>query len=215
MYLVEAKSRLHSRASLAVIALALVFGCSSDDPPSPDSPGSERPPAELTVARLATTAPPLEASTVSFWAIKGESAEQKLYFLDDRGQRGEEYLSLKLENESLQLRPDGSAIAEGDSVLITITVEDPALLLFELQPTGLKFSASKPAELKIRYAHADDDLNEDGEVDGEDNHLETILGIWRQEQPGDPFVRLGSVKVEDQEELEAELTGFSRYAIAY
>jgi len=33
--------------------------------------------------------------------------------------------------------------------------------------------------------------------------------------PGDPFVRLGSVKVEGQEELEADLQGFSRYAIAY
>ena len=62
-------------------------------------------------------------------------------------------------------------------MLITITVEDPELLLFSLQPTGLKFSAEKPAELKIRYAHADDDFNEDGDVDGEDSHLETMLGI--------------------------------------
>lgn len=213
MHLVEALTR--SRASLAAIALALALGCSSDDMPQPDSPGSEKPPAELTVARLADTAPPLEESSVSFWAVKGQQAEQKLYFQDSGGGRGEEYLSLKLDDESLLSRPDGSAIAEGDSVLITITVEDPALLLFELQPTGLKFSPGDPAELKIRYAHADDDLNEDGDVDEEDDHLETILGIWRQEQPGDPFVRLGSVKVEGQEELEAELTGFSRYAIAY
>jgi len=215
MQFVETLGRVRSGASLAVIALVLAVGCSSDDTPSPDSPGSERPPAELSVARLSPDAPPLESSTVSFWAVKGEQAEQKLYFLDDQGQRGEEYLSLKLDDESLLSRPDGSAIAEGDSVLITITVEDPALLLFELQPSGLKFSPADPAELKIRYAHADDDLNEDGTVDGEDDHIESILGIWRQELPGDPFIRLGSVKVEGQEELEAELTGFSRYAIAY
>lgn len=202
------------RVSTVAIAVALAIGCSSDTA-SPNDPGSERPPDGLTVARLAATAPPLEESTVSFWAVKGRSVEQKLYFLDSQGQRGEEYLALRLEDESLSLRPDGSAIAEGDSVLITITVEDPALLLFSLEPTGLTFSASKPAELKIRYAHADDDLNEDGEVDGEDDSLESILGIWRQELPGDPFVRLGSVKVEDQEELEADLQGFSRYAIAY
>ena len=203
------------RVSTVAIAMALAIGCSSDPTSSPNDPGSERPPDGLTVARLATTAPPLEESTVSFWAVKGRSVEQKLYFLDSQGQRGEEYLALKLEDESLSQRPDGSAIAEGDSVLITITVEDPALLLFSLQPTGLKFSASKPAELKIRYDQADDDLNEDGDVDGEDDSLESILGIWRQELPGDPFVRLGSVKVEGQEELEAELQGFSRYAIAY
>jgi hypothetical protein len=203
-----------SRTSTVAIAMALAIGCSSDST-TPNDPGSERPPEALTVARLASAAPPLEESSVSFWAVKGRSVEQKLYFLNSGGTRGEEYLALKLENESLRLRPDGSVIANGDSVLITITVEDPALLLFSLQPTGLKFSASKPAELKIRYAQADDDLNEDGEVDAEDGRLETILGIWRQELPGEPFVRLGSVKVEDEEELEAKLDGFSRYAIAY
>jgi len=202
------------RAATVAVALALAIACSSD-PISPNSPGAERPPAELNVTRLSTTAPPLEESTVSFWAVKGRGVEQKLYFLGAQGQRGEEYLALKLDNESLRLRPDGSAIAEGDSVLITITVEDPALLLFELQPTGLKFSATQPAKLKIRYAQADDDLNEDGDVDAEDASLESILGIWRQELPGEPFIRLGSVKVAGQEELEADLLGFSRYAIAY
>lgn len=214
MFLAEALTR--TRAPLVVIALALAIGCSSDDaPPSPDSPGSERPPSELTVARLAATAPPLEENSVSFWAVKGEKAEQKIYFQDAGGGRGEEYLSLKLDDESLRSRPDGSAFADGDSVLITIVVEDPALLLFELQPTGLKFHPGRPAELRIRYSHADDDLNEDGDVDEDDDELESKLGIWRQEQPGQPFMRLGSVKVQDEEELEAKLTGFSRYAIAY
>jgi hypothetical protein len=203
------------RNSLVVAALALVVSCSSDNTPSPDSPGSERPPEELNVARLASTAPALEESSVSFWAVKGRGIEEKLYFLDDQGQRGEEYLSLKLDDESLRARPDGSAIAEGDSVLITVSVEDPALLLFDLQPSGLQFHPGQPAELRIRYAQADDDLNEDGDVDEEDDQIKDRLGIWRQEHPGDPFVRLGSVKVEDQEELEARLTGFSRYAIAY
>ena len=136
-------ARSRFRVPTVAIALALAIGCSSDTA-SPNAPGSERPPEALNVSRLATTAPPLEESTVSFWAVKGQGVEQKLYFLDSQGQRGEEYLALKLENESLSLRPDGSAIAEGDSVLITITVEDPALLLFELQPTGLKFS-TEPA----------------------------------------------------------------------
>ena len=208
-------SRFKLSALIAGVALlATISACSSDDT-SPDAPGSERPPAELTIARLSTGAPALESSTVTFWAVKGEGSEQKLYFLDEEGGRGEEYLVLKLDNESLDLRPDGSGIAEGDSVEITIHVEDPALLLFSLEPTGLKFSAGHEAELKIRYDHADDDFNEDGEVDDEDEHVEARLGIWRQETAGEDFVRLGSAKVEGQEELEAELTGFSRYAIAY
>ena len=207
-------TRSRRRASVSAIALLLALGCSSDGTPPPDSPGSARAPDELTVARLATTAPPLEASTVSFWAIKGVAVEQKLYFLDAEGGRGEEYLSLRLEDESLRFRPDGSAFAEGDSVLITITVEDSALLLFALEPTGLKFNANKQAVLRIRYAHADDDLNGDGEIDDEDDQVNSVLGIWRQEEPNRPFVRLGSVRVED-ETLEAKLKGFSRYAIAY
>jgi len=202
------------RASTVAIALALAIGCSSDTA-SPDAPGTERPSDALNVARVATTAPPLESDNVSFWAVKGQSVEQKLYFLDSQGLRGEEYLRLRLEAGSLSLLRDGSAIAEGDSVLITITVEDPARLLFELQPTGLQFSATAPAELKISYAQADHDFNDDGAINVEDSEVETRLGIWRQELPGQPFLRLGSVKIEGQEELEAELQGFSRYAIAY
>ena len=52
-------------------------------------------------------------------------------------------------------------------------------------------------------------------MDSEDDSLETTLAIWRQEQPGDPFVRLASVLSADLDEVEAELTGFSRYALAY
>ena len=112
-------SRSRSRVATVAMVMVLAIGCSSDSgSPSPNDPGSERPPDGLTVARLSTTAPPLEENTVSFWAKKGQSVEQKLYFLDDQGGRGEEYLALKLENESLRLRPDGSAIADGDSVTI-------------------------------------------------------------------------------------------------
>ena len=73
----------------------------------------------------------------------------------------------------------------------------------------------EPAELKIHYDHANGDLNDDGSVDGEDDSLESTLSIWRQEQPGDPFVRLTSVLSVEIDEAEAELTGFSRYALAY
>ena len=43
----------------------------------------------------------------------------------------------------------------------------------------------------------------------------TLLGIWRQEQPGDPFVRLNAVLELEIDEANADLTGFSRYALAY
>jgi hypothetical protein len=52
-------------------------------------------------------------------------------------------------------------------------------------------------------------------VDSGDEIIEQELGLWRQATLADPFVLIGSIKLEDQNEFEAELTGFSRYAIAY
>jgi hypothetical protein len=117
--------------------------------------------------------------------------------------------------DALLSYPDGTDFVEGDSVLITVRVVDPTRLLFEFEPSGLTFSPDEPAELKIHYNHADDDLDEDGDVDLEDETLELDLAVWRQETDGDPFVRLGSLLSIDLEEIDAELSGFSRYALAY
>jgi hypothetical protein len=116
---------------------------------------------------------------------------------------------------SLRARPDGTPFAEGDSILITIRVVDPAQMLFELEPSGLTFSPDVPAELKIHYDQTGGDLDDDGDVDVDDDAIESTMAIWRQESPGDPFVRVGTAVVEDLEEAEAELQGFSRYALAY
>jgi len=69
--------------------------------------------------------------------------------------------------------------------------------------------------LEIEYGEADDDFNEDGTVDEEDDAIEDELAIWRQAVVGGVFERLGSVTIEDLEEIEVDLLGFSRYAIAY
>ena len=201
------------RTWLTLTSVTLALACSSNGT-GPDEPGTERPGDELRYVRLRPDAPPLEQDSVSFWAFRGESVETKLYFLAPGGGRGDEYLSLKFEDQSLARYPDGTVFAEGDSVLVTIKVVDPALILFELEPTGLQFSATAPAELKIKYAEADDDFDDDGDEDDEDSDIELRLGIWRQENPGDPFVRLGTLQG-DADDLEADLAGFSRYAIAY
>ncbi len=120
-----------------------------------------------------------------------------------------------MDADALLSYPDGTPFAEDDSVLITVRVVDPARLLFEFEPAGLAFNPSRPAELKIHYDKADDDLDEDGDIDVEDETLELTLGIWRQENDGDLFERLGSLLIDDLEEIDAELEGFSRYALAY
>jgi hypothetical protein len=94
-------------------------------------------------------------------------------------------------------------------------VVDPANILFEMEPSGLTFDPAEPAELKIHYNHADHDFNEDGAINAFDTQIKSTLAIWRQESLTDAFVRLGSVNVEDLEEINADILGFTRYAIAY
>ena len=198
-------------STFAVVLAGLAGGCSDSSGPDDNT----RPPADLTILRVDQASPPLYNPEESFWAVRGEDREVRIFFQDDVGGAGEEYLRLRVDAPSLLAYPDGTPFATDDSVLITVRVVDPTRLLFELEPSGLRFSPSDPAELKIHYNHADDDLDEDGDVDGEDDAIEQTLSIWRQESPGDPFVRLGSLLVDELDEAEAELQGFSRYALAY
>jgi hypothetical protein len=197
---------------LCAVLAGLILSCS--DSSEPDA-GDSKDPAQLNIIRLADTSPPLLNAVDSFYAVRGEDREVRIFFADVEGGEGEEYLRLRINARSLLARPDGTPFQEGDSVLVHVQVVDPTQLLFDLQPTGLRFSTADPAELKIHYDHANDDFNDDGRVDQEDDSIETTLGIWRQENPGDPFVRLGSAVVEDLKEIDGDLQGFSRYALAY
>ena len=202
------------RARLIVAALAVsVLSCSDSGAPNGDE--TSKPASELTVVRLRGDSPPLFNPEVSFYAVRGQNREARLFFDDGQGRAGDEYLSLLVDAASLLAYPDGTKFADGDSVLITIRVVDPARSLFELEPSGLQFSPQDPARLRIRYQRVDTDLNADGKVDVADVQLESTLAIWRQETLGDPFVRLGTVLLKDLDEAEATLEGFSRYALAY
>jgi hypothetical protein len=199
------------RAPLFAAVAGAVGSCSDSSGPS----GGTKPPGELTVVHVAAASTPLFNAADSFYAKRGEDRELRIYFQDGSGGQGEEYLRLRVDAPTLLALPDGTPVAPGDSVLIHVRVVDPTQMLFELEPSGLHFNPAVPAQLKIHYDHADGDLNDDGVTNGADTAIEGTLAIWRQEQPGDPFVRLSSVLTLDLDEAEAELTGFSRYALAY
>jgi hypothetical protein len=203
---------MHARLVVAALAVS-VLSCSDSGEPSEND--SSRPPSELTILRLSEDGPPLFNPVVGFYAVRGQNSEARIFFDDGQGREGDEYLRLRFEAASLLAYPDGTEFADGDSVLITIRVVDPARTLFELEPSGLQLSPQDPAELRIRYQRVDGDLNEDGQVDVEDVELERTLAIWRQEKPGDPFVRIGTILQEDIDEVRGTLEGFSRYALAY
>jgi hypothetical protein len=196
---------------LALVLLAGIAACSSSTAPS----DTTKPPAELNVVRLATTSRPLFNAADSFYAKKGEDRELRIYFQDDVGRPGEEFLRLRVDAPTLLARPDGTPFLAGDSVLITVRVVDPSKIMFDMEPAGLTFDPTRPAELKIEYIHADHDFNEDGTINAFDAQIKGTLALWRQEALTDPFVRLGSVNAEDLEEITANILGFTRYAIAY
>lgn len=203
-----------SRYHLAVASL-IVASAACGNTTQPTDPGAPRPEPLLNILQLAQNAPPLFNSEVSFWALKGQDREGRIFFQDAAGGQGEKYLSLKVPAQSLMSRPDGSLIAAGDSILITVRVVDVQKVLFELEPSGLKFDPTDPAELDIEYDEVGDDIDGDGDVDPQDSQIETQLAIWRQELPNGLFEQLSTLKFEGLRELEAKLTGFSRYAIAY
>lgn len=203
------KSVLRAGGVAAGIA---AIGCLNAGAPAPAS----RPSDELHYIRPAATATTLPDTAVGFWAKRGEDRELRLYYNPRPGSSsGEEFLRFSVPAASLAQRPDGSAIAVGDSILITVRVIDPSRLVIAFEPAGLKFSAGSPARLRFDLAETDSDLNGDGIVDGQDDSLKTQLSFWRQEVPGQPWFRVQSSVFVDLDEAEANVFGFTGYALAY
>jgi hypothetical protein len=52
-------------------------------------------------------------------------------------------------------------------------------------------------------------------VDTEDVAIEHLLDLWRREGTTAPWFRVGSVKFEELDELDANILSFSEYALAW
>lgn len=202
------RSTLQFRLCLLSAALLLA---SCGDSTGPDT----RPGDGLTILRIAADAPPLEENELSFYAVRGQGREGIMYFQDGSGGRGDEYLRLKFDGESILTDADGLPVAMGDSVLIRITVVDPATVQFQFEPAGIVFNPLHMPELHIHYDKSDHDFNDDGVEDAEDSVIETRLSLWRQETVGGVYVKLPTVLTADVDEAEGLVPGFSRFAIAY
>jgi hypothetical protein len=171
---------------------------------------------ELHFLRPAPSAPPLATTEVSFWAKRGEDREVRLPYEPLPGASDTaEFLRFRVPSAALDRRPDGTAFAAGDSVLITLRVVDQSRLIVEFEPAGLRFSPADPARLRIEYGEADHDLDGDGLVDDRDATLETQLSMWRQEAPGQLWYRVPGAAAPDLDEVEADILGFTSYALAY
>jgi hypothetical protein len=198
------------RFLLMLIALVLVACTDSSGPAGvPDT--------QLHVVRQDTLAPPLYSTQGSFWAKQGDGREIRLYYQGATpSDTGAEYLRFEVPGDGLLRRPDGTQFQPGDSILITVRVLDTARFLYQFEPAGLQFNPSQPARLKVRYFNANHDFNDDGVEDSVDAQIESsLLDLWRRAAPGAPWFKVGSVKFEELDELDANILSFSDYSIAW
>ena len=198
--------------ALTIVVTAIIAACDTAGPTAPE----ERPTSGLRLLTVLPTAPLLATTTVSFYAVKGKNAGADIWYHARPGRSDStKMLEFRLGGESLDLRPDGTTIAAGDSVRITITVISPTNLIVDFQPSGLKFSAKDPARLKMFFAECGDDLDRDGQVTSNDDAIEQQLSLWRQETATSPWIKLSSLVVKENSEIDALLGGFTGYAVAY
>lgn len=191
----------------ALLALAACSDSTDSGPPEPAPPGTTRSESELTFLRFGDSVATVPGTTLSFWARTDQDREVELrYELTDGNE--ETLLKFKVPQGSLLARPGGAPFGAVDSVLITIRVTNPTARRYEFtfEPAGLRFDASKPAELDIEYDDCDDDQK---------RTAEGAFGLWRAESGSTTFTREGSSQDDDLDELELDVLGFTRYAVAY
>ena len=203
------KTRSVIRTWVAAAAVLLTSSCNDGT-----APVEIRATDELTFLRPAPNAPELADTTVRFIARRGEDREVRIRYAVAPGQF-EEFVRFRVRPEALLAYPDGRPFREGDQVEITVRVVDFARLIVEFQPSGLRFNPQRPAELTFKYNHTDPDRDNDGDVDNRDAEVETLLAVWRQESPGQPWVKMLSKVEISIDEIEADITGFTGYALAY
>lgn len=198
-----------------MLVCAAVVAAACDDTSGPEESDTIRPENGLLILEPADDSPPLVTLDTSFVATRGEDARLRIdYEPVPPATEGERFLELEIDELSLLRYPPGhpragSLFAAGDTITIRVTV-DPTTLSATLEPSGLEFSPTDPAELELRYNNADEDFDDDGD---EDPELEDVIDMWRQETPGDPWERVGNIKDADADRVRANLTEFSRYAL--
>ena len=187
----------------------LAAGCGGDATGPKES-------SELLFLRQAAGAPPLATSDTTVVATRGEGLDLRIFYQPEPGESsGDQFLELKLDQESLLRYPPGhpragQLFAAGDTIEIRATI-DPVDLIVTLEPTGIVFDPAHPAELELRYVNSDPDFDDDGVDDPE---LEGEIDLWRQENLGDPWERVGTVTDQSLDRVRATLLTFSRYALA-
>ena len=164
-----------------------------------------RVPDELNILQL-DTIPTMVNDSAGFWAVRGEVRFVEMFYADSLGQPTERLLRFHVADNALDKYPDGTKFESHDSVFISIRITDPATLAFDFAPAGLRFKKDHPATLTVGYGRAANAASGD---------TVSAFGIWMQEQDNGDYIMLESRIHAAQQEVEADVPGFSRYAVAF
>lgn len=198
-----------------VLAVAVLGGVAACDGSATD-PGQEGVSEEsLQFLIMPSDLQPLETRDTSFWAVRGEDSQLVIRYVPEAGStEGEEFLTFRVRPESLHRRPNGDPFAVGDSIEISVTIDDGGRFLFDFEPSGLVFNPTEPAELEIEYRRLNGDLDDDGDVDAEDAEIERSMKLWKQEAPGGLWFPVGTIILEEIDEIEGVIDSFTGFAVA-
>lgn len=196
------------RRLAALAAMLLVAACDESTRPVENN-------SNLNFLEPAPTAPAVGAQTLTFNAVQGQDNEVFMYYPQQGTSERSKILRLRIRAEAQIVRPNGTNLTTGQSIPITITIVDPVRLIVDFQPSGLRFLGEEAADLTMWYDERDHDFNDDGAINATDSAIEQTLGIFRRETLTAPWVRLSGNIVVETDEIEADISGFTNYVIAY
>jgi hypothetical protein len=138
--------------------------------------------SDLTFLRFSDDAFQAAEKQASFWAVRGQARSLVLRYSDTH----EPFLEFHVGENSL---------IDGDSVQISVQVDAGGAVAFRFAPSGLRFNHSAPAILRIDHGRKQADIDADGDVDLADGLLAITAGIWKQDLPALPWLKLPTVNL--------------------
>jgi hypothetical protein len=210
------------RFTTLLVAGALLVGCESPTEPAA-APQDSTPAVEqgligdllgtlinvvrsvINILAPAPNTPPLETYSVNFWAVRGQAKTVQVNYQMRPGEsRAQPFMRIQIPADALFRRPNGSTIAVGDSIRISVNIERDQFLV-HLQPHGLVFRDERPLNLKMWYRYASLPLGLD----------ERRLDLNYQPIEGLPWITLGAEQSTSENWVSKNLNHFSNYAVAW
>lgn len=142
---------------------------------------------------------------VSFYAKVGSDRMGEVFVNGSSGGNGNRIIRLRVKKDADIILPNGTRLAKGDSVLITMQVMNATTLATHFEPAGIQFKGKNVAQLAMWY----DRTNASASASS------GSLKIWQQETSTSPWVKLASKVDGVDESVSAYIPGFTNYVIAY